>query len=141
MNETIPVWSRRTNASVLALVVVLALLVAPVCAPLCAASACSSGGERQRQCHDMAGMGSYGGEQLVAAGTACGAADFSAVLVKTDEQPLLSQEVEGNTASALIGGSPGHRLASLDESPGLWSLHQVPLKSVDSLLATTILRI
>jgi|SRR5580704_6463226 hypothetical protein len=141
MNETIPVWSHRANASVLALVIVLALLVAPVCAPLCAANACSSGGERQGQCHDMAGMESYGGEQLVAASKACGAADFSAVLVKTDEQSSLSQEVQSETAPTLVGGSPEHSLGNLDEGSVRWALHRVPLETADLLLPTTILRI
>jgi|ERR1700675_340166 hypothetical protein len=141
MNETIPVWRRPANASVLALVIALALLVAPACAPLCAASACSSRGGRQGQCHDMASMGSYGGKQLVAASKACGAADFSAVLVKTDEQSSLSREVQSDTARALIGGLPEHGLRSLDESPGRWGVHRVPLESADLLLPTTILRI
>jgi len=141
MNETISVRNRPANATVLALVIVLALLVAPACAPLCAASACSSAGERQAQCHDMAGMENHGGEQLVGASKACRAADFSAVLVKTDEQSSLSRSVQSLTAPVLIDGSSEHALRNLNESPGRWGVHRVPLKSEDSLRLTTILRI
>jgi hypothetical protein len=141
MNETFPVRSWPANASVLALVIALALLVAPACAPLCAASACSSGGERQGQCHDMAGMGSNGGEQFVGASKACGAADFSAVLVKANEQSSLSREARIDAAPAIISGSPEHGLGSFDETPGRWGLHRIPLKSAGLLLPTTILRI
>jgi hypothetical protein len=89
----------------------------------------------------MAGMGSYGGAQLVAASKACGAADFSAVLVKSEQQSSLSREVQSDTAPTVFGGSFEHGLASLDESPGRWDVHRVPLESGDLLLPTTILRI
>jgi hypothetical protein len=141
MNETISVRNRPANATLLALVIVLALLVAPACAPLCAASACSSGGERQGQCHDMAGMGSNGGEQFVGASKACGAADFSAVLVKANEQSSLSRTPHSDATPAIISGSPVYGRGSFDESPARFDLHRIPLKSEDSLLLTTILRI
>jgi hypothetical protein len=141
MNETISARNRPANASVLALVIALALLVAPACAPLCAANACSSGGERQGQCHDMAGMESHGGEQFVGVGKACGAADFSAVLVKANEQSLLSRAAQSDTAPSLVGVSPDHGRGSLDESPARFGLLRVPLKSAGLLLPTTILRI
>jgi len=141
MNETISARNRPANASVLALVIALALLVAPACAPLCAASACSSSGERQGQCHEMAGMGSNGGERFVGASKACGAADFSAVLVKPNEQSSLSRAPQSDTAPTLIGVSPGYGRGSFDESPARFGLHRIPLKSEDSLLLTTILRI
>jgi hypothetical protein len=89
----------------------------------------------------MAGMGSYGGEQLVAASKACGAADFSAVLVKTDEQSSLSQAVQSDTAPTPIGGSPAHSLGNLYEGPVRCALGRVPLETADLLLSTTILRI
>jgi hypothetical protein len=141
MNETISVRNRPANATVLALVIVLALLVAPACAPLCAASICSSGGERQGQCHDMASMGSNGGEQLVSTSKTCGAADFSAVLVKANEQPSLSRAAQSDTAPTLIGVSLDYGRGSFDESPARFGLHRIPLKSEDSPLLTTILRI
>ena len=86
-------------------------------------------------------MGAGGGEQFAAPGKACGASDFSAVLVKADEQSSLSQGVQSDTAPALIGGSSGHGLGSFDESLGRWGLHRVPLKSTNLLLPGTILRI
>jgi hypothetical protein len=89
----------------------------------------------------MAVMGASGAEHLVAPSKACGATDFSAVLVKANEQSSLSQELQSDTARALIGISPGHGLASLDESPGRWRLHRVPSKSADALPLTVVLRI
>jgi hypothetical protein len=140
MNETISVRNRPANASVLALMIVLALLVAPACAPLCAANACSSGAH-QDQCHDVATMGTSGAEHLVAPSKACAAADFSAVLVKANEQSSLSREVQSDTAPTLIGVSPVYGRGSFDESPARFGLHRIPLKSEDSLLLTAILRI
>jgi hypothetical protein len=89
----------------------------------------------------MATMGSSGGAQLLAASKACGAADFSAVLVKTNEQSSLSREVLSDTAPTLISGSPEHGPESFGESPGRRGLHRVPSKSTDLLPLTTILRI
>jgi hypothetical protein len=139
MNKTIPVRNRPANASVLALVIALSLLVAPVCAPLCAASACSSGAH-QNQCHKMSAIEASGAEHLVAPSKACGAADFSAVLVKANEQSWLSQQGQNDPAPAVRGVSSGHALGNLEESLGRFGLHRVPLKSQDLLLLTTILR-
>ena len=86
-------------------------------------------------------MGAGGGEQFVAPGKACGAFDFSAVLVKADEQSLLLQEQQGDTPPTLIDASSGDGLGSCDESLGRWGLHRVPLKSTNLLLPGTILRI
>ena len=86
-------------------------------------------------------MGTDGGEQFVAAGKACGASEFSAVLVKTDEQSSLLPGVQSDTAPALIDASSGHGLGSFDENLGRWGLHRVPLKFTNLLLPGTILRI
>jgi hypothetical protein len=141
MNETIPVLSRPAKETALALVIALALLVAPGCAPLCAASACSSGGGRQGQCHDMANMASQGGEQYVATSKTCGATDFPAVLIKADEQSLLWQIVRDDSAPVLIAHSSELALDSLGASPGRWGVRRVPLESKVSVLLNTILRI
>jgi len=138
MSEVIPVRARPLNA--IAIVTVLALLAAPICAPLCAAGTCSSS-TRQVQCHEMGTMGADGGEQFVAPSKACGASDFSAVLVKADEQSLLLQEQQRDTHPTLIDASSGDGLGSCDESLGRWGLHRVPLKSTNLLLPGTILRI
>jgi len=141
MNETISVRRRPANATVLALLIVLALLVAPACAPLCAANACSLGGESQGQCHDMSSMGSNGGEQLVATGKTCGAADFSAALVMANERSSLSRASQSDRAPTLSGVSPDDGRGSLYEGAARFGLHRIPLKSEDSPQMTTILRI
>ena len=124
----------------LAFLTVLALLIAPVCAPLCAAKSCVSG-VRQEQCHDVAATGGDGRPQLVAPGTACGVSDFSAVLVRPDEECLLSQGARNPAARVIHQGSPELRLESLRQGPRGPGVHLIPLESSDSLLLTTILRI
>jgi hypothetical protein len=140
MNEAIPVRARPVNAAVLAFLTVLALVTAPVCAPLCAARSCASG-VRPEQCHDMATTGADGRLQLVAPGKACGVSDFSAVLVKPDEEYLLSQGARNPAAPVILNGSPQLGLERLRIGPGRPGVHLIPLESSDSLLLTTILRI
>jgi hypothetical protein len=140
MNKAIPVRVRTTNAAALAFLTVLALVIAPACAPLCAAKICPSG-TRQGQCHEIASVGADGSEQLVAPSKDCGASDFSAVLVKADEQSLLSQSVRNDSLQTLINGPSGQSLSSLHVSLVRWDVHRVPIESADSLLWTTILRI
>jgi hypothetical protein len=139
MRERTPFPRPPANAIVLALVTVVALLVAPVCAPLCAAKACSSGTAQER-CHEMGSMSADGSEQFVAAGKACGASDFSAVLVKADEKSSVLQSVRIATAPIRVIG-PAERVASLPTASGHRGVNLVPLELRDSLLLTTILRI
>jgi hypothetical protein len=89
----------------------------------------------------MASMGANGGEQYAATSKACGATDFSAVLVKADEQSLLWQVVRKDSGPVLIAHSPEVALDSLGASPGRWGVHRVPLESKVSLPLNTILRI
>jgi hypothetical protein len=139
MNEAIPVRARPANAAV-AFLTVLALVIAPVCAPLCGAKSCAAGA-RQEQCHDMATMGPDGRPQLVAPSKACGVNDFSAVLVKADEEYLLSQDARNHAAAVILNGLPELGLESLRAGPQRRDVHLIPLESSDSLLLTTILRI
>lgn len=140
MNEETPVRARPASVIGLVLVTMLALVVAPACAPLCAARTCSSA-TSPGQCHDMASMGAGGGGKFVAASKACGAAEFSAVLVRTDEQILLPQGTRNDAAPVGISGSPAEDFGSLRASSGRWGAHRAPLESADSILLTTILRI
>jgi hypothetical protein len=140
MNETIPVRARPANAAALAFLTVLALVIAPVCAPLCTAKSCASGA-RQEQCHDMATTGADGRPQLVAPSKACGVSDFSAVLVKADEEYLLSEGARNPAAPVIPNGSPELKLDGLRAGSERRGVDLIPLESSDSLLLTTILRI
>jgi hypothetical protein len=141
MNEMIPVRARSANAAVLAFLTVLALVIAPVCAPLCAAKSCALG-VRPEPCHDMATTRADGGRlQLVAPGKACLASDFSAVLVKPDEEYLLSEGVRNHAAPVILNGSSELGLESLRIAPERLGADLIPLESSDALRLTTILRI
>jgi hypothetical protein len=85
-------------------------------------------------------MSADGSEQFVAAGKACGASDFSAVLVKADEKSSVLQSVRIATAPIRVIG-PAERVASLPTASGHRGVNLVPLELRDSLLLTTILRI
>jgi hypothetical protein len=140
MNEMMRVRARPASAAVLALLIVLALMIAPVCAPLCAAKSCASG-VRPEPCHDMATTGADDRLQLVARGMACLASDFSAVLVKPDEEYLLSAGARNHAAPVILNGSSRLGLESLrigSERPGV---NFIPLESSDAPLLTIILRI
>jgi hypothetical protein len=89
----------------------------------------------------MASTGTARGEQYVATSKTCGAIDFSAVLVKADEQSLFWQIVRDDSAPVPIAHSPQLGLGSLRARPGRWGVHRVPLESKPSLLLNTILRI
>jgi hypothetical protein len=140
MNETIPVRVRPANPAVLALLTVLTLVIAPICAPLCAARSCSSGGNQER-CHEMASVGANESEHFVAPIKGCGAPDFSAVLLKADEEYSLSQAGRSDRTEVVIGGSPELGLGSLRASPAFSGLLRVPLASSESTLPITILRL
>jgi hypothetical protein len=140
MNPAISVRPRPANAAVLAFLTVLALVMAPVCAPLCAAKSCASGA-RQEQCHDMATTGADGRPQLVAPSKVCRVSDFSAVLVKADEEYLLSEGARILAAPVILNGSAQLELDGWRTGPQRRGVHLIPLESSDSLLLTTILRI
>jgi len=135
-----PTRALPARTVVLVLATVLALLVAPVCAPLCAAGGCASSA-RAETCHDMAGMVSGGGEEFVAAGKACGNADFSAVLGRADERSLRSTSGRGDFAAVVAGGSTVRSFSSLHGSGARGRVHRVPLEVRDSSSLGTILRI
>jgi hypothetical protein len=136
----IPVRARPAKAAVLAFLTVLALVTAPVCAPLCAAKSCASGVQRE-PCHDMATSGADGRLQLVAPGKACLASDFSAVLVKPEEEYLLSDGVRNHAAPVILNSSSELGLESLQIGPERPGVDLIPLESSDALLLTTILRV
>jgi len=140
MKETIPVRARPANAVVLAFLTVLALVIAPVCAPLCAAKSCASGAQ-QEQCHDIATTGADGRPQLVATGKFCGLSDFSAVLLRADEEYLLSHGSRIHAAPVILKGPPELELESFSTGPQSRDAHLIPLDLPDSVLLTTILRI
>jgi hypothetical protein len=94
-----------------------------------------------KSCHDMANMPSNGPEQYTTTTKVCAAADFPAVLVTADEQSLLLQSANRNSAPGALNHSPEHALQSFHARLVHWSLHRVPLKSKDFLPLTTILRI
>lgn len=124
----------------LAIITVLAVLVAPVCAPLCAARICSAA-PSQGQCHDMAGMPDGDGERIAALGKTCGNFEFSAVLVKADEQSLSSQSVRTDAPAVLIVSSHRKSVAQPSPSIGRCGEHRVPLEPASSFLLAMILRI
>jgi hypothetical protein len=132
-NEMIPVRAHSVAAISLALVTVLALLAVPICAPLCAARGCSSHASRE-QCHEMANMSANPGDQYVAPNKTCTAADFSAALVKADEQ-------RADSAPTQINHSPETELESVSTGPGHSGAHRVPLESKPPSLRNAILRI
>src|SRR5580700_1581623 len=92
----------KTYSSVIAVVTVLALLAVPICAPLCAAKTCSSNASNEH-CHEMASIGVNSGEHFTAPTKSCGAFEFSAVLVKADEQAIDSQRVRNALSGKILG--------------------------------------
>jgi hypothetical protein len=141
MKKTTQVQTRHLKAMALALVTVLALLAAPMCAPLCAARTCSSSTTNSERCHGMGTMEAEGSGQFVAPGKTCGAAEFSAVLAKPDEQNVSSGEVRSNSAPVLFFGS--HERGFEDSHKYLGNLNELRIHSNlrNSLLLSTILRI
>jgi hypothetical protein len=89
----------------------------------------------------MATRGDRCGEELVAPAKDCGQTEYSAVLLKADEQSTLSRELRSNLEPAPIPGSLINAGGSLKANPGRWGNHQVPLESQDSLPLTITLRI
>lgn len=124
---------RAHSTTVIALMTVLALLAVPICAPLCAARSCSSRASHE-QCHEMASLGANPGDQYVAPTKTCTATDFSAVLVKADEQ-------RADSAPALLSHSPETKLENVNSGPGRSGAHRVPLKSKPPSPLSTVLRI
>jgi hypothetical protein len=89
----------------------------------------------------MASPRADGGEKLVAASKACGATDFSAVLVKADEKTLLLEKARDFHAALRVSGTIPAHLGSSPATVEHLSAHGVPSELSDSLLLTTILRI
>jgi hypothetical protein len=89
----------------------------------------------------MASTGDLSGEKLAAPAKDCGQAEFSAVLVKAEEQSSLSRGMRGDPSPASLLLSLEIAVGSLQANPARWGIHQVPLESPDSLPLTTILRI
>jgi hypothetical protein len=140
MNRKNPIRPHGPLSILFAALTLLAILIAPVCAPLCAAKHCSSGA-RPEQCHEMASRGDFNGEILVAPRKDCALSDYSAVLVKAEEQSSLSRGVRSDPAPAPIRLSLESAVGSFQANPARWGIHQIPLESSDSLSLTTILRI
>jgi hypothetical protein len=140
MNRKNPIRPHGPRGIFFAALALLAILIAPVCAPLCAAKHCSAGA-RPEHCHEMASTGDLSGEILVAPGKDCALADFSAVLVKAEEQSSLSRGVQSDRAPAPLLLSLESAIGSLQANPVRWSIHQTPLESPDPLSLSTILRI
>ena len=88
----------------------------------------------------MATMAPDGRPQLVAPGRACGVNDFSAVLVKADEEYSLSERARNHAGTVVPNGSPALGLESLGTGPERRDVQLVPLDFADSPLLTTILR-
>jgi hypothetical protein len=140
MNWKNPIRRHGPLSIFFAALTLLAILIAPACAPLCAAKHCSSGA-RPEQCHEIASTGDLSGELLIPPGKNCALADFSAVLVKAEEQSSLSRGVRSNPAPAPLLLSLESAVGSFQANPARWGIHQIPLESSDSLSLTTILRI
>jgi hypothetical protein len=126
--------------SAIAVVTVLALLAVPICAPLCAARTCSSNASNEH-CHEMASMGANSGEHFTAPTKSCGAFEFSAVLVKADEQAINSQRVRNALSEKILGVRAEQSQPVAFSKSILSSGRQVPLELANSLQLTAVLRI
>ena len=89
----------------------------------------------------MAGMGALAGEHFAAPRKVCGAADLSAVLVKTEEQVPVFSKARIISARVLTAVALFQYSGNLHGSPGHARLRRVPLEPSDALLLSTILRI
>lgn len=89
----------------------------------------------------MAAMANSSGERILAPTKACGLFQFSAVLVRTDEQLSLPQVVRNVPAEMPIVKSQGKGLVVPSLGITRWGEHRVLLEPADSILLTTILRI
>ena len=140
MSKSITSLASQTYVSVLAVVTVLALLAVPICAPLCAAKTCSSNVSNEH-CHEMASMGADGGEHFIAPTNSCGSFDFSAVLVKADEQAIDSQRVRNVLSGKVFGVRAEQNHPVAFSNPVLSHPRGVRLRLPDSLQLAAVLRI
>lgn len=129
----------KTYLNVIAFVTALALLAIPICAPLCATKACSSNASNE-PCHEMATMGAEGGEHFTAPARSCGSFEFSAVLVKGDEQDIGSQELRISPSAKIRGVQAEHGRPVEFSNSMLSRPSGVRLQSQDSLPLTAVLR-
>jgi hypothetical protein len=140
MSKSIRSFASQTYVSVIAVVTVLALLTVPICAPLCAVKTCSSNASNEH-CHEVPSSGAEGGAHFIAPAKSCGSFDFSAVLVKANEQAIDSEGVR-NTSSAKTPGvapeqsQPVALLNSILSRP-----RGVRLRLPDSLQLSPVLRV
>ncbi|MGA2098876.1 MAG: hypothetical protein ABSH39_21505 [Candidatus Acidiferrum sp.] len=130
--------SRKTAA--LALVTVLAMLIAPICAPLCAAKTCSSPRVGE-QCHDMGAVLDSATGKIASSHKSCRVLEFSAVLLKLNEESSLSQYVRNDFSSLAISYSGLSAQAVLGAGSENQAVHKDSFGSPDSLSLITILRI
>jgi hypothetical protein len=141
MNSQDQIRPRGPRHAVAAVFTLLAILIAPVCAPLCAAAKHCSQGTRLERCHEMATTGDRNAEKFVAPAKDCGQADFSAVLVRADEQSSHSREVRNDLTPRPPRLSPECAVGSVQANPTRWGVHQVPFESPDFHSLNAILRI
>jgi hypothetical protein len=140
MSKSITSLASQTYVSVLAVVTVLALLAVPICAPLCAAKTCSSNASNEH-CHEMASMGAASGEHFIAPAKSCGSFEFSAVLVKADEQAIDSQRVRNALSGKILGVRAEQSQPVAFSNSILSSARQVSLELANPLQLTAVLRI
>jgi hypothetical protein len=119
---------------------VLALLAVPICAPLCAAKTCSSSVTNEH-CHEMANTGAAGSEHFIAPTKSCGFFDFSAVLVKGDEQAIDSKGVRKPFSGKTLGLRVEQSQPAASSISVLNRARRVPLELANSLQLAAVLRI
>jgi hypothetical protein len=130
----------KTHLSVIAVVTVLALLAIPICAPLCAVNTCSSHASNEH-CHEMASMAAGTGEHFIAPTKSCGSSDFSAVLVKIDEQAVDSHEARNALSAKILGVRNEQTQPGAFRNSPLGRAHHVPLALANSPQLSAVLRI
>ena len=89
----------------------------------------------------MGTMDAEGSGQFVAPGKTCGAAEFSAVLAKPDEQNVSSGQARSNSAPVLFFGSHEHGFEDSHRILGNLNELRVHSNSANSLMLSTILRV
>jgi hypothetical protein len=89
----------------------------------------------------MASMTATGGEHFIAPTKSCGSSDFSAVLVKIDEQAVDSHEVRNALSARILGVRAGQTKPVAFSKSLLGRTHQVPLALATSLQLTAVLRV
>ena len=89
----------------------------------------------------MGTMDAEGSGQFVAPGKTCGAAEFSAVLAKPDEQNMSLRGARSDSAPALFFGSQEHGFEDSHRILGNLNELRVHSNSANSLMLSTTLRI